>query len=140
MRVKCKWSKGDVLATPYVDSRIPRDNTTDWFLTTGKEYVVYAMQCCEGKTWYYIMDDHDLWFPIMKPAPLFEIVDSRLSSAWRVAFEHGRDYKTGKYSIEIILLAFDEWCSDPTYYERLSDNNAHEVAIFAQRRKEMDSE
>jgi len=56
----------------------------------------------------------------MKPAPLFEIVDPVLSASWRILF------KTRK-STEIMLLAFEEWCSEETYYERLSDRNERDV-------------
>ena len=139
MRVKCKWKAGDQVPSGYTFGGNP-NVSKDWYLTGGKEYAVYAVACHEGMTWYYVIDDHNLWFPIMKPAPLFEIVDSRPSSLWRVDFKHGRDWQTGKYTIEILLLAFQEWCTDPMYYERLADNSPPEVAIFAQRRKEMDSE
>ena len=134
MRVKCKWSRNNELPKAYVDDRVPINSSTDWHLTTGKEYVVYGLECYEGKTWYYVVDDHNLWFPIMKPAPLFDIVDPKPSAYWQVNFKTWRD------STEILLLAFEEWCVEETYYERLSDKNPPEVAIFVQRRKEMDSE
>jgi hypothetical protein len=139
MRVKCIWKPGDEVPSAYTFGGNP-NISKDWYLTDGKEYVVYAMQCLESKIWYYLIDDHNLWFPIMKPAPLFEIVDPKPSALWKVTFKHGRDWKTKKHSIEILLLAFDEWCADPGYYDRLSDKNPPEVAVFAKRRKEMDSE
>jgi|SRR5690348_5189805 len=139
MRVKCTWKKGDEVPSAYTFGGNP-NISKDWRLTTGKEYVVYGLKCSEGQSWYYVVDDANLWFPIMKPAPLFEIVDPRPSALWKVVFKYGRDWKTKKYSIEILLLAFEEWCSDTAYYERLSDKSADEVAIFAERRKQMDSE
>jgi len=139
MKVKCTWKKGDDVPSAYTFGNSPYVSK-DWYLTAGKQYTVYAVSCHEGMTWYYVVDDHNLWFPIMKPAPLFEITDPRPSALWRVAFKYGRDWKTKEHSIEILLLAFEEWCADPNYYERLADNNPPEVAIFAQRRKEMDSE
>jgi hypothetical protein len=139
MRVKGKWKKGDKVPLSYTHGGHP-SISTDWYLTPAKEYIVYAVSCHEGMTWYYVVDDHNLWFPIMKPAPLFEITDPRSSASWRVTFKYGRDWKTKDHSIETLLLAFEEWCADPMYYERLADNNPPEVAVFAQRRKEMDSE
>jgi hypothetical protein len=139
MRVRCKWKKGNEFNPTYAHNRMP-SSSKEWHLTTGKEYVVYGLECYESQTWFYVVDDHNLWFPIMKPAPLFEITEPRPSALWRVAFKYGRDWKTKEHSIEILLLAFEEWCADPNYYERLADNNPPEVAIFAQRRKEMDSE
>lgn len=139
MRVKCIWKKGDEVPSAYTFGGNP-NISKDWRLTIGKEYVVYALECYEAQTWYCVVDDADLWFPMMKPAPLFEIVDSRPSALWKVAFKHGRGWKTKKYSIETLLLAFEEWCAEEGYYERLSDKGAREVAIFAGRRKQMDSE
>lgn len=139
MRVKCKWKKGDEVLLLYTHGGHP-SISTDWHLTTGKEYIAYALECYEGKTWYYVVDDANLWFPIMKPAPLFEIVDSRPSALWKVAFKYGRDWKTKKNTIEILLFAFEEWCTDPMFYERLADKGASEVATFAQRKQDMDLE
>jgi hypothetical protein len=139
MRVKCKWKRGDEVPSTYTFEGNPHISK-EWRLTAGKEYVVYAVECYEGKTWYCVIDDANLWFPMMKPAPLFEITDPRPSALWRVAFKYGRDWKTKENSIEILLVAFEEWCTDPLYYERLADKSAREVEIFSKRKKEMDSE
>ena len=139
MRVKCKWKAGEEVPSHYTFDQNP-NVSKDWYLTAGKEYVVYAVSCHEGMTWYYVVDDHNLWFPVMKPAPLFQIVDSRPSALWKISFYAGRDFRTGKNTIETLLLAFDEWGGEATYYERLADKNPREVSIFAQRKKEMDRE
>jgi hypothetical protein len=139
MRVRCIWKKGEEAPSRYTFGRNP-NASKDWYLTGGKEYVVYGLKCLEGRIWYYVVDDHDLWFPIMKPAPLFEIVDPRPSALWKVVFKYGRDWKTGEDTIETLLLAFEEWSADPEYYERLSDKSLREVEIFKQRRKKMDVE
>ena len=136
MRVKCKWKKGDELAAVYVDTRIHWDNITEWYLTKGKEYVVYAIDSYSGQTLYYIVDDDEQWFPIMKPATLFEIVDSRPSSLWRVNFRPLRNSPEEW----ILTLAIEEWCAEGAFYERLSDKNERETAIFAERKKQMDCE
>ncbi len=139
MKVKCTWKEGDDVPSAYTFGNNP-NVSKDWHLTAGKEYVVYAVECLEERTWYYVVDDHNLWFPTMKPAPLFEITDPRPSALWRVAFKYGRDWKTKEYSIEILLLAFEEWRTEDSYYERLSDKSPREVAIFAERKKQMDAE
>ena len=139
MRVQCKWKKGDEVPSAYTFGNNP-NVSKDWCLTTGKEYVVYAVSCHEGMTWYYVVDDHNLWFPTMKPAPCFEIVGPEPSVFWKIARKLGRDWKTKEYSIEILLLAFEEWCTEDSYYERLADKNPREVAIFAERKKQMDAE
>lgn len=139
MRVKCKWKKGDEVPSTYTFGNNP-NVSKDWHLTTEKEYVVYALECVEGRIWYYVVDDHSLWFPIMKPAPLFEIVDPRPSTLWKVAFKYARDWKTAKYSIEVLLVAFEEWRAEESYYELLADKHPRETAIFAERKKQMDAE
>jgi hypothetical protein len=139
MRVKCKWKTGDKIALRYTFNENP-NVSSDWRLTTGQEYTVYAVMCSEEKTWYYVVDDAKLWFPMAKPAPLFEISDPRPSAYWRINFENTRDWRTALNSTEVLLIAPEEWCVDQTYYERLSDNNEREVAMFSERRKQMDAE
>jgi hypothetical protein len=135
MRVKCKWKQGDEFPASYVYNRIP-SSSKEWHLTTGKEYVVYGLECYEGQTWYYVVDEHNLWFPIMKPAPLFEIVDGRPSAFWKVSFRPARNSP----DTLILSLAFEEWVTEDSYYERLADKNPREVTIFAERKKQMDAE
>ena len=135
MRVKCKWKQGEEVPLTYTFGGNP-NISKDWYLTTGREYVVYALESYEDKIWYYVVDDHDLWFPTMKPALLFEIVDSRPSAFWRVSFEPARNSP----DMLILSLGFEEWIAEADYYELLSDKHPREVAIFAERKKQMDAE
>lgn len=54
---------------------------------------------------------------------MFEEVDSRVSSCWRVGFRR-------KASASDVSIAFEEWLSDEMFYERLIDGNDREVEVF----------
>jgi hypothetical protein len=76
---------------------------------------------------------NNLWYPVYKPAPLFKIVDDRVSRYWRVKLTPGnRDHE--------VLLSFEEWVSNERFYERLSDQAQAEWKIFRQRKQQMDEE
>jgi hypothetical protein len=117
----------------YLDPRIPRTREHDFRLTPGREYMVYAIAVRKDQVWYYVVDDTDSWFPIYKPAPLFRVVDDRVSQHWRVKLTPGNlDHE--------VLLAFAEWVSDDQFYERLADKKQAEVKVFKERRRQMDEE
>lgn len=133
MRVRCISRRGESLPREYLDPRVNVTREADFRLTIGKEYVVYAVAIQRDQVWYYIVDDADLWFPIYKPAPLFTIIDDQASRFWRVKITPGNPDHN-------VLLAFHEWVSDGSFYERLSDKSPLESAIFQSRRKQMDDE
>jgi hypothetical protein len=98
------------------------------FTTVGQKYVVYAVAIRNQQVWYYVVDDDNLWFPIYKPAPLFNIVDDRVSRHRRVKLTPGNlDHE--------VLLAFEEWASGDQFYDRLSDKEHAEVRVFRERRQ-----
>jgi hypothetical protein len=133
MKVLCIANRGDALPTQYFDPRIPRGPRSEFVVTPGQTYVVYALRFLSNQVWYYIDDDDHEWYPIRKPAPLFRVVDARLSKYWgiRVAeSDHGSN----------VLLAFEEWLSVPGFYDRLTDREDPEVATFKERKRQMDEE
>src|SRR6266478_6039238 len=133
MKIVCVARRGETLPDHYLDPRIPRTREHDFRLTLGREYVVYAVAIRKDQVWYYVVDDTDSWFPIYKPAPLFKIVDDRVSRHWRVKLTPGNlDHE--------VLLAFEEWASDDQFYDRLSDKEQAEVRVFRERRQQMDEE
>ncbi|MBD1939013.1 hypothetical protein [Microcoleus sp. FACHB-68] len=83
MKIRCITNSGAALPEIYLDSRVNRSKETVFRLTVGKEYVVYALHEAGGAVWYYICDDHYMYYPQEHAAPLFEIVDNRLSHYWR---------------------------------------------------------
>lgn len=69
------------------------------------------------------------------PAPLFDVVDSRLSQHWIFGFSY-----SGVVS-GTAVLAFPEWAQDPLgYYDRLTDGEESATALFARYREVLDLE
>jgi hypothetical protein len=64
------------------------------------------------------------------PAPLFEVIDDRLSSYWRFKY-----YPNG-----LIRLAFEEWLTDSYFYDKLTDQEEREVLIFDKIKQLIDNE
>ncbi len=133
MKVLCIANRGEALPEHYLDARIPRGPQSEFFVTIGKTYVVYGVECSRGQVWYYIDDDDRHWYPIRKPAPLFQVVDGRLSTYWSIRVSEG---KHGS----VAWLFFEEFISDKLFYDRLTDRSDREVEIFKQRKRQMDEE
>lgn len=133
MKIICIARRGETLPDHYLDARVHRTREHDFRLTMGKEYVVYAVAIRRDQVWYYVVDDTASWFPIYKPAPLFEIKDARVSRYWRLKLTPGNlDHE--------VLLAFEEWVSDERFYDHLSDKEQAEVKVFRERKRQMDEE
>ena len=99
-------------------------------MTIGQEYIVYALKEWQENIWYYICDDNYTYYPMQHPAPLFDVIDDRLSSYWRF-----KCYPNG-----LIRLAFKEWLIDPCYYDKLTDQEEREVLIFDKIKQLIDNE
>jgi hypothetical protein len=100
----------------------------------GKEYFVFAITIRLGHAWYYIADEDFVYYPILNPASLFEIVDGRVSSYWNVGLH------PEKHQSECFIVAFPEWANDPYFYDKLTDRNPETVAVFEKYRRLMDDE
>ncbi len=133
MKVVCTANSGAILPGAYLDPRAGYDTHTEFRLTVGKEYVVYALAFRDTQVWYYIVDDAELWYPVHHPAPLFDVIDDSLSGYWKYRFmPENLDY--------LALFTFEEWRSDPHFYERLTEHAEEEVSIFERIKSLMDSE
>jgi hypothetical protein len=133
VRVLCTANQGSALPRDYLDARVNLTPQTLFPLTPGQEYVVYAATFLGNQVWYYLVDDDNLWYPHRRPAPLFQIVDARLSQYWRYSFTPG-------HLDHLVLLAFDEWVSNVGFYDRLSDRDDAEVQVFRRRKAQLDAE
>jgi hypothetical protein len=133
MRVRCISQKGESLTKEYIDPRVNITKETDFRLTRGKEYLVYALAVRRDQVWYYVIDDCELWYPRNIPAPIFEIADDRVSRFWTVKLTPGNPDHD-------VLLAFEEWDSKDLFYDRLTDRFAPEVSLFEARKLQMDQE
>lgn len=133
MIVHCVGNTGKLLPEEYLDSRGGYLRETEFPLTVSKTYVVYALALRQGQVWYYLLDDNELNYPVHYPAPLFRIVDNKLSDHWRFRF-------TPEHLDHLALFAFEEWVADPYFYDRLTDGIEQDVSLFWKMKDVIDSE
>ncbi|MEC4985068.1 MAG: hypothetical protein SAJ37_11710 [Oscillatoria sp. PMC 1068.18] len=130
MKVRCLANKSKFLPENYLDPVRGYTKELEFNLTLDREYIVYAIKSARGQTWYYLCDDRYTYYPIPNPAPLFEIVDNRLSQYWRLKLaENG-----------LLEIAFAEWLTDNYFYDKLTDQEEKEVLIFERVKELIDAE
>ncbi|MCC3530940.1 MAG: hypothetical protein JGK21_23570 [Microcoleus sp. PH2017_22_RUC_O_B] len=130
MRVRCIANTGKNLPENYIDPARGYTKKIELPLTVGKEYVVYAIRLWQGIVWYYICDDNYSYYPIQTPAPLFEVVDNRVSKYWRFMLNPNG----------VLRFVFEQWLNDPCFYDKLTDQEEAEVEIFDKVKELMDAE
>ena len=130
MRIRCIANTGAYLPKSYIDPAKGYKKETEFSLTVGKDYTVYALKEWQGRVWYYICDDNYMYYPMQNPAPLFEVIDSRLSKYWRFNL-----YPNG-----LLKIAFEQWFADPYFYDKLTNQEEEKVLIFEQVKELMDAE
>ena len=130
MKIRCLANTGLALPERYLKPQFCYSKELEFPLTIGQEYIVYALKEWQGNIWYYICDDNYTYYPMQHPAPLFEIIDDRLSSYWRF-----KCYPNG-----LIRLAVEEWLTDPYFYDKLTDQEEREVLIFDKIKQLIDNE
>jgi hypothetical protein len=133
MRVKCVTIKD-----------IPQDcfkllgTDTSYDLVPGKDYVVYGIMLDTSFLRFplYLLsgEDHYYW-PYHYPAPLFNVVDARISRHWVYSFEEDR---VGN-SFDMNFL-FREWVNDPLFFTNLFEGEPEVARIFDHYRELMDLE
>lgn len=101
-------------------------------LDKNSSYVVQAIAFIDSHPFFYVFDEDDS-YPTPYPAMLFEIIDPRLSNYWKLGYNG--DGETG-----FSIIAFEEWASDPVFYERLVDEWPTELEVMRSRRKLIDEE
>lgn len=136
MRIKCGFdgannSRGFLLNPGFIFN-----SSVDFFIELDAEYTVYGLTLREGYIWYYICDKHFTYFPRWKPSPFFDVIDSRLSRYWIYSLK-----KADNYPQAYPIITFPEWANNhPDFYDRLSDGEEQEVAIFRSYKEQMDLE
>lgn len=130
MKIRCIANTGASLPESYIDPMRGYTKELEFPLTVGKEYIVYALYTRQGKIWYYICDENYTYYPMQNPAPLFEVVDDRVSKYWRVKLSPNG----------LLEIAFEEWFADPYFYDKLTDQEEAEVLIFEKVKERMDAE
>lgn len=130
MKVRCIANTGTDIPESYFLPHLGYKKEMEFNLVVGKEYVVYALYEWQGKVWYYICDERYTYYPIHNPAPLFEVVDNRLSKYWTVEIAANG----------LLTLAFEQWFAEPDFYEKLTAQKEKEVLIFDKVKYLMDIE
>lgn len=130
MIVVCVANTGEALPAESRDSRSGFDGETEFPITIGRKYHVYAITVFLGIAWYYILNDDGHYWPTWTPAPMFEIADGSLPASWKVGyFKFGRQYP---------IISFPEWADDHSFYERLVDGDQEALRVFDERRSEVE--
>ncbi len=130
MKIRCIANTGASLPDDYIEPAIGYTKDIQFSLTIGKEYVVYAFREWQGSIWYYICDDNYSYYPMENPAPMFEVVDSRVSKYWRFKLSPNG----------LLMIVFEQWFTDPYFYDKLTDYEEAEVEIFDKIKELMDAE
>ena len=130
MKVCCLANTGEFLPENYLDSSLYRTKETEFKLIVGKEHTVYALYIGKNNVWDYICDERYTYFPIKNYAPLFQIIDPRLSRYWRMELTEN----------SLFTLAFEHWFYIPNYYEKLTEQDEQAVLIFEKYKELMDAE
>ena len=130
MRIRCLATTGNHLPAAYLAAPLGLTNRTEFDLTVGKEYVVYAIDTIDDRTYFFICADSFTNYPMRVPAPLFETIDGTRSKHWKTVTRANGLQET----------AIDAWISDPYFHEKLVEGNAAAVALFASHKAAMDAE
>ncbi|EGK88673.1 hypothetical protein D0A34_17570 [Microcoleus vaginatus PCC 9802] len=130
MKIRCIANTGESLPEKYIDPPRGYTRKVELPLTIGKEYVVYAIRSWQRIVWYYICDDNYSYYPIQTPAPLCEVVDNRVSKYWQFMLDPNG----------VLRIAFEQWFTDPCFYDKLTDQEEAEVEIFEKVKELMDAE
>ena len=135
MKARCISSAASILPKVFHKPTLGLSSDRQFALAVGKDYVVYAMTVFLGHFWYYVCDENYTYYPIWNPAPLFMLVDNRVSPHWRLGFHEGNN--PGEV---IPILAFKEWAEDPLFYDHLTDGQKEAVEVFVRYKTLMDAE
>jgi hypothetical protein len=133
MIVRCLSNTSLELPEAYLDPAGGYHRKTEFDLSVGRDYTVYAFTVRHGQVWYYLCGDLHSHYPVIYPAPLFLVVKNSLSKYWVYRY-------TSNYPDQQVLIAFDAWVSDPYFYDRLTDLEENEMSMFLRLKNLMDNE
>lgn len=137
MKVVCKINNLISISDVYVLERLKKyisssDGEVD--LDLGREYTVYGVVFWDNSPWFYLCSEDYDEYPKPFASEFFDVVDERLSPNWKLS-----SYSQDEYEATTSLV-FDEWATDPSFYERLIDGDPEAEALFAKYRQLMDQE
>lgn len=138
MIVKCEANQAREIPQNYFDrhARVARAMVVP--LTVNELYVVYAILFRLDQVFFSVCDDDyrsssGQYYPSFWPAPLFSIRDGAVSEYWRLAL-------TPEHKDHHVLIAFDEWVSNPYFYDKLTDLRKGELEVFVRYKSLIDDE
>ena len=137
MKVACKINNIFDLKDSFTIERLKKYiSLSDGQLNLEKnnEYCVYGVLFRDNSPWYYLCLDDDDESPSPYPAELFDIIDGRTSSYWRLATHYSSTLNV--FSGFVI----PDWSQDESFYENLIDGDPKRQATFSKYRKLMDKE
>ena len=133
MIIKCTSNSVSSLPDKFMDPAWGYGENTRFHVTVGNQYRVYTVSFWDALVFYYIADDCFTEYPRRYPASLFKIIDNSLSKYWGIQeYANHKDYK--------LLISFNEWLTDPYYFEKLLEGDRDRVRAFYDRKRLIDSE
>jgi hypothetical protein len=138
MKVKCIERIASSLPEKIKSNYSIGDN--EFSLKISKEYLVYALSEFYQNIWYCIFDEQSTFYPMWTPSQFFELNDNHLSRHW--IFSLKKDVSNIKESSEDrrLFLGIPEWASELGFYDKLTEGEEREVAIFKAYKALMDLE
>lgn len=108
---------------------------TEFAVTAGRDYIVYAITVFLGYPWYYVCTDDGVPYPKWTPAPLFEVVEGSISKYWEYGYLRNEQNK-----LAYPIFAFKEWARDLFFYDRLTDGDPLATEVFERYKALIDQE
>jgi len=133
MKVQCNNNTGINLLEGYLDPAGGIDRAIVFDVTPGQIYSVYGVSLHSGQVWYYLCGDLHPYYPVLYPAILFSLVNKTLSKYW--IFEY-----TPQHPDHQALFTFEDWASDPYFYDRLTDYDENALVVFKKYKELIDIE
>jgi hypothetical protein len=119
MRVICRFNKGGALAQPrFEEGYTP---ATEFYLTIGQSYDVYAMALWEVGLVILVVDDTSV--PRWEPIELFEIVDRRIPATWEFDIGEPSDLLRAIWGYSALI-------HDPDHHDSLSELESAALDVF----------
>lgn len=135
MRLRCIDSSATSLPSHYHAKFTAKASPQyRWPLTVGKEYMAAAVGVFRGCAVYLVRTDERMC-PEFVPAPLFRLVDGRLSSQWRL----WANEQYTEYTLDFVA-GYLELADGSSHLDDLLDGKPEAVELFLERLSEMENE
>jgi len=123
MLVKCIETKFKSIKDTAIQEHLNKYSTMGEIdLSIGLHYQVFGIFFRDGIPWYLICEEADDEYPRPNCSVFFELVDGSVSPGWSFSLN---DSNVGKVS-----LLPDEWAADPSFLEKLVDEDAAAISRF----------